>query len=344
VEFNEGLAGVSSQFYDPTKKDTPTNHQVAIIDWPAFPKLVKDAFPNNEEKAWRTAEENGAVSRRRYQDEYLEWHVLRNAAGKITRVSFTCETTQYFAFLARRAPQKLVEIYRGLVDPAVKDQVDLAGLTNATGSYEPLNRFNTDHGAAHLIQTNNNLYAEVQIAAQACILRRTAQGAPITDSDALIRCSQYGAPGRASDPKIGFTVNAQARLGQAITLCDPVALYITRWSSAGWLKPDGTQVGDYWRLVRGIGPVASGEPAMGLHLVYEVPAAEGFVVGDIRSAGAPIEWGGQIAERINVGLYAILWPGQFQNPSFRCGEFPQGAPGGGAAGPRSPTRVESESA
>jgi hypothetical protein len=39
---------------------------------------------------------------------------------------------------------------------------------------------------------------------------------------------------------------------------------------------------------------------MVLRLEFEVPAAEGFVVGDIRIGGHPIEYGGQVAEHITV--------------------------------------------
>jgi hypothetical protein len=39
--------------------------------------------------------------------------------------------------------------------------------------------------------------------------------------------------------------------------------------------------------------------------VYEVPASEGFVVGDIRIGGRPIEFAGQIAEHLTVMFPAI---------------------------------------
>jgi hypothetical protein len=39
---------------------------------------------------------------------------------------------------------------------------------------------------------------------------------------------------------------------------------------------------------------------MAVRLEYEVPASEGFVVGDIRIGGRPIEFGGQLAEHVTV--------------------------------------------
>ena len=73
------------------------------------------------------------------------------------------------------------------------------------------------------------------------------------------------------------------------------------WDDTGWSKPDGSPVGNYWRIVRPTG--ASAPPA--LRLVYEVPASEGFVVGDIRIGGRPIEFGGQIAEHLTVTFPAV---------------------------------------
>jgi hypothetical protein len=324
VGFNAQYVDGQSQFYHPIKTETAEPHEEPLIDWPAFPKLVKSAFPTDPRKAYERAEK-GPGARRRYQDEYLEWHVVRNAQGKITRVSFTCETTQYFQILAETDQQKLLSIYKDIVDPAFRDQVTMQDLVEGR-AYLPENRWNTDHGAVHLIQPNNSLYAEVMIAAQACILRKREDGTPITDANELIECALYGAPGRASDPRIGAVVNEKARDGYSISLQNPVALYMTRWSSQGWKKPDGSPVGDYWTLLRGRPAPSPTKPAMGLHLVYEVPAAAGFVVGDILIANKPIEYGGQIAENINVGLFGLLCrQGQSHCPSFTCGAIPPSA-------------------
>lgn len=340
IAFNLGFPIVASQFYHPVNTETDEPFEEPVIDWPAFPKLVKDRFPTDPRRAWRTAEAD-LDARLKRMDEYLEWHVVRNEDGKITRVSFTCETREYFEFLARADPEKLLDVYRSLVDPAVRDAVRAEDLVS-DGAYQPRNRWNTEHGAVHLIQPNNNLYAEVMIAAQACVLRQREDGTPITDSDELIECAGYGEPGRSSDPKIGAIVNEKAREGYAISLRNPVALYITNWrTSGGWRKPDGSPVGNYWKLVRGKPAPAPNRPAMGLHLVYEVPPEENFVVGDIRVGSRTIEHGGEIAEQINVGLYGLLCrPGQTSNPAFRCGGQPGAADGQarGAAVDRPPLR------
>lgn len=325
VDYNNGFPGNPSQFYDPTKTDTPAPFSEPVIDWPGFPKLVRDEFPSDLQ-AWKavdTASNNG----RDLQDEYLEWNVVKNAAGKITRVSFTCETRQYFEFLAKSDQPKLLEIYKQLVDPAQAANVKATDLVVGS-TYQPRNKWNTKHGAVHLIQPNNNLFAEVMIAAQACILRKRPDGTPITDSDELIRCSDYGEPGRASDPKIGAVVNAKARQKFSIALRNPVALYLTHWSTPGdWKKPDGTLVGNYWKLVRGKPAASAADAAMGLHLVYEVPAAEGFTVGDITVGARTIEYGGELAKQISVGLFALLCrEGEASNMPYECGVEPPPSP------------------
>ena len=322
IEFNKGFQGVTSQFYDSTKTDTDDPFEEPLIDWPGFPKLVRDQFPGDRVQAWKKVDQN-PNGRALFEDEYLEWHVLRNHAGKIMRVSFTCETTQYYEFLAQTDQNKLLELYKQLVDPAQASNVKLSDLI-VDGNYRPRNKWNTTDGAVHLTQVNNNLYAEVQIAAQACILRNRNDGTPISDSNELILCSEYGSAGRASDPKIGATVNDKARQGYSVSLRNPVALYMTSWKTGGnWKKPDGTPVSNYWKLLRGQPAPTPTDPAMGLHLVYEVPAGEGFVVGDIKVGSRTIEYGGEIAEQINVGLFGLLCrEASANNPSFKCGIFP----------------------
>jgi hypothetical protein len=70
--------------------------------------------------------------------------------------------------------------------------------------YNPTNFYNfrTDTGTIiHLIQPANTLGAEIDIAAQATVIRKDSQGKIITNSDQLIRCSQYGNPNRNPDRK-----------------------------------------------------------------------------------------------------------------------------------------------
>ena len=76
----------------------------------------------------------------------------RNADGKLTRVDFTCEPPEYWAFLGNAAPAKVLQLYRRHVDPAVTRD-DLF----ENNRYDPLNKWNSSSGAMHLTQRSNSL-------------------------------------------------------------------------------------------------------------------------------------------------------------------------------------------
>ncbi len=103
----------------------------------------------------------------------------------------------------------------------------------------------------------------------------------------------------AADDYIIREVAALGRSGFAITVNDPVGLYIDGWNDTGWTKPDGCPVGNYWRITRG-------KPGAVLRLEYEVPEEAGFTVGDILIGGRPIQHGGQLAEHMTSSLPIIV--------------------------------------
>ena len=193
-----------------------------------------------------------------------------------------------------------------------------ADLFTAAGVYRPLNKWNTGSGVMHLIQPNNTLGAEVNIGAFATIKRKHADGSPITDPDELIRCAQFGAPGRASDPHIGDIVNGLARQGFSITIKNPIGLYINKIDLTGFKKPDGTPITPaYFKITRG-------SAGQGLRAIFEVPPGETsgghpFKVSDITIGGVKIAFGGHIAKRISVKLTGVaVEKGMINNPMFDC--------------------------
>ena len=107
----------------------------------------------------------------------------------------------------------------------------------ADGSYEPYNKWNGvlsttpgDPGGGlttvnpgcimHLAQVNNTLGAEIDIAAQATVLRKDSGGNPITDQTKLCNCSKYGNPSRNSDPLVSPLFFFFFRLGLFLRLED----------------------------------------------------------------------------------------------------------------------------
>ena len=278
-----------AQFYNPTRTETADDAQTKDITWTAFPRLVRVSSIADRQR-WRRAD-----SARALQDEYCEWSVDRDDEGKITKVTFTCESPEYWSFLAGSNRAKVVALYREFVSPDVREE----DLFDSRGNYNRLNRWNstTTDGAMHLVQVNNTLTAEIEIAAAATIVREI-DGRVLTGEQELIACGRYGAAGRNSDPHIGGEVNDLARQKADITLAEPVGLYFGGLSTAGWETPDGEDPQAFWKYLRG-------DADHPVRAVFEVPAERGYSVGDIMIDGRPIEFGGQIADFITIKLTGL---------------------------------------
>ena len=282
--------GPREQFFNPMKVDQDADAKVVDITWVAFPRNVTVGSVSDKQR-WRRAD-----SSRDLQDEYCEWSVERDPqTDKITRITFTCEGPEYWAFLANSTPDKALALYRQFVSPDVKKE----DLFLQNGRYNPRNKWNatTVNGAMHLIQPNNSLGAEIELAAGASVVR-IISGKMLTGEEELIRCGQYGGVERHSDPHIGALVNSLTRQKADVTLANPVGLYFADLNVAGWESPDQSDPKLYWKYIRG----TNDKP---VRAVYEVPKERGFVVGDIKIQGRTIDFAAQITDFINMKLTGI---------------------------------------
>ena len=121
---------------------------------------------------------------------------------------------QYWEFLAERqratAVSNIYKLNAPLLDNVPEKaffSVDPQNPNDKTKwRYRLRNRYNastTTGTITHLVHPSNTLGAEVDIAAQATVLRKErGTDTPITDSDGLIRCSGFGDPDRNSDPRV----------------------------------------------------------------------------------------------------------------------------------------------
>jgi hypothetical protein len=259
------------------------------ITWTAFPRIVQLDSGTDEER-WKTADAS-----RDMQDEYCEWSVARLGDGRIKQVTFTCEGPEYWDFLGSTKLDVALALYRQNVDPAVA----AADLVGTDGTYNPRNKWNnsTVRGAMHLIQVNNSLSAEIELAAGSSNTR-IKNGTLLTDPRQLILCGRYGQEERHSDPSIGAAVNALTRAKADVTLANPVGIYFAGLSTAGWQTPDGSPAENYWKITRGTA-------AKPVRAIYEVPADRSFVVGDIKINGSNIRFGAQIADFITMKLTGL---------------------------------------
>ena len=278
------------QFYDPRDGDTPADHATKTVTWFGFPARLVVGAPS-EEARWQRADAS-----RDEQDEYLEWSVTRNADGKIVRVVFTCEVPEYWTHLHDEAPDLLLELCEQLTGTAVT----LAQLRDGEGRYDPSSPLNsaTTGDILHLQQSTNNLFAAVALVAGATILRREADGTPVSDQQQLVICGGLGDPRRNSDPSIAAAVNDLAGQGAEITVADPAGLYIDGLVTGEMETPDGSDPASFWTIERGT-------PQRTLRARYEVPAGLGFTVGDVQLGGRPIAFGAQLADNVQMKVTAI---------------------------------------
>jgi hypothetical protein len=323
--------GAAAQYYNPTKFDPGFPLIDQAITWNAFPKELLRQYGleralRNADSLWplskyspRFRGENFDVTYYRPLNEYCEWHVSRDPyTGKVVKVIFSSEPPEYWKALYGGTytlddgktykfsgnPQKVLELYRDLVSPEVQQEdlicqneigSDATQVHVRKGEYNPYNKWNTTHGIAHLCAPPNSLIAEIELGGDATILRNDRRGRLVVEPDSLICCAAYGGPDRNSDPTIGASVNALARLGAYITLRNPVGLYMDHIDVAGWSAPDGVDISDCVRIVRG-------SPGMIERLQVEVPPGSGYQLGDLKIGGVPVQYGGQIAECITVKL------------------------------------------
>jgi len=287
-----------AQFFDPIGVALDADAQTPSLRWKAFPR--KQALKPIPAR-WQQAE------LRDNQEEYCEWVATREN-GKITSVAFTSETPEYYVFLAVEAPEVLVGLYQTFVDPSVT----LKDLKNPDGSYNTANAFNLT-GAMHMVQGSNTLGAAVTLVAEASVTR-TRNGHILTNAAELIACGVHADAERNSDPLITASVNELARRGAAVSLRDPLGLYIDGFEpDAQWKTPDGSNPADYWKPLRGDAD----------HVVraeFRVPEDKGFSVGDIQIGGHPITSPSQIADAVFVRVDAVAHQfGQHELAPRACG-------------------------
>ncbi|NBF11714.1 hypothetical protein [Pseudomonas sp. Fl4BN1] len=342
--------GPRPAFYNPLLTDTPDTSANAAITWNAFPGRLQALFPT-QAQSWQQWADQGVplpvttnlcsgssvppapyspTGPRGWQDEYCEWSVTRNSAGKITSVMFTCENPEYWMTLWQVDPGKVLQIYQQTIHPAVQlsdlclrdalGQVLLDPLTGAP-CYNPLNKWNCgtrslpdSGGAMHLTSSPNTLGAEYDLAASAT-LPREDNHEPVTSASRLVCFARYGRIGRHSDPTIGQNVNQFVNYTPSLplpqaTLTDPPGLYMQTPNFSGYQSPDNTPAENFWTVVRGDlkDPKVPGDIDRILHATFSVPPEKNYTVGDIKINDQPIDFGSQIAATITMALMATVFP------------------------------------
>ena len=258
--------GPRTQFFHPLVDDVEEPLATVLVTWTAFPRQVAIRSASDPQR-WRLADAD-----RNLQDEYCEWSFTEDENGDIKRVDFTSEGPEYWQVLAILQPDTLLDHYRSMIGEHIDPDIIMPG-----GRYDPANEFNagTRNGLVHLIQRNNTLGAEIELAAGASIVRRR-NGELVTGVQDLIQCSRYGQGERHSDPHIGSEVNALARAGHVVSLADPIGLFIADCDFSDFTIPtSNVDPIDCWHVERGI-------PERALRVRFEPPSGETFTVSGHR--------------------------------------------------------------
>ncbi len=268
-------------FYNPTKTDVKINAE-KFMTWMGFSRELMLNNSGSVDKSGAFIAAEADIAKRLPQIEYFEWRVEK-ANGKITKVTFVTETSDYYEQLWKVDRAAVVKLYKKLVDPAVVE-ADL----HIKGAYNKFNKWNTTDGIVHYIHPANSFEAAIGLSRDA-----VRSAAPFSDNYESTP-ALFNKP-TSADPRISFDIHMLIRKGLQVSLKNPIGLYIAGWENSGITHPDGSPAGNYWKIVRGV-------PGMVLRLEYEVPASLGFVVGDLEIGGRKIEYGGQLAEHITVSL------------------------------------------
>ena len=284
----------------------------------------------------------------RPQDEYLEWHVVRDpVGGGVRRIDFTVEPPEYWETLAEGDRSLAAQLYSEFLKtdvPAddlffkgdtfcaeivkVGDNFRIAGYVRlfpnsddfSKGQYNRWNRWNTERGAVHLTQRANTLFAEINLAARAgqrFAVRKELGDA--VDRFTLTACGGYGAVNRNSDPTIGEGVNTLALSGFKCMVSNPVGLYVGEIDLSGFRDPNNTPVPQEQILTihRGSQVDKRRLPRI-LRFSVHPPTDADYMLDQCTFDGHSLSTGGPIARKTTVIIHGVAMPSTSNHPVVNC--------------------------
>lgn len=329
--------------------DSITSPPVAV-DWSGFPVRIQSCLDGRLRKTlpfldWQL----GSIDAGRPigHEEYLEWRVVRNGAGKITRIEFTTEVREYWEILAKYHPTKCLRLLGRFAGERIADFASVFGSDPeqmtpeerarnfqnnmfALDNTPPRSPYNNGRRSiAFMGKSVNTLNAAIQLASFAAFPYQAEEEdgtiRSLTGSEAIAFTNQNALDCRNSDPTIVASVIDQAIAGKFLVLDNPPGIYILDVQHEKILLPDrsGSIPRDWFEFQRG----SRDGVERSQRLVFEVPPSQGFTISDLidEEIDEPISFGGQIAKKITVGLYVrVSAPGavSVSPTNVRVGELP----------------------
>lgn len=315
-----------SRFVQP--RPTAATPHATVTDWTGFPVRVATCLSRRRaQELLDWTGKGGDEGRRRLQEEYLEWRVVRGAGDEIRRVELTTELGEYWCVLAAHEPRALLETIAELagearvparaaygdldpfarrVTPAQREAAFAVTMLER-GALSPYN--SGVKAICCMVQPTNTLQGLVSLVAAAGSARRgrdvgTNRWRCLTAAEAIPLFAGVAVEHRASDPLVAERVGRLAFEGRRIALDDPPGVYIQGVEHARLRTPDGEAVPPEWfRFTRGRAPRFQ-------RLTFEVPPGQRLSVSDLVdvATGHPIRFGAQIAELVQVVLRLRVGP------------------------------------
>lgn len=259
------------------------------VEWVAFPKISTGADAEID------------THRFVHQDEYVEWNVERDNAGKVTKITFTTELYEGLEALAAVSEQALVQGIKDIIPTANPTTEELFGPgfapTQATADsrgeqfvqHRRMNPWNNGDKAILCLGHRNSTMGALFSLVGDCAINKNVVPA---QACAISSC----VPGRNSDPSICAAVQNLSQSARILSLIDPVGIQIK--GLRGIWKMNGQQmdINDATRN-RGVWTISRN----GRRAVLEV--SDGFTMGD-----DDIVSGAQVSRALFVGATVISAP------------------------------------
>ncbi len=259
------------------------------VEWAAFPKISTGSDREID------------TQRFVHQDEYVEWNVERDNAGKVTKITFTTELYEGLEALAAVSQQALVQGVKDIIPNANPTTEELFGPrfdpTQATGDsrgeqfvqHRRMNPWNNgEKGILCLGHRNSTMGALFSLVGDCAINKHVVPAQACAISSCV--------PGRNSDPSICAAAQNLSQSDRILSLIDPVGIQINElrgiWKINGQQIDinDATSNSGVWTISRN-----------GRRAVLEVK--DGLTMGDDEMVT-----GAQVSRALFVGATVISAP------------------------------------